>query len=750
MKDIPIKNTGDTYSSGEFNTFYQNSKTPIEDSGQTLSEGDLTQQSKAMAIYASTSNFYTDGGTAGSYILTPIDDLESPPVLKDGMSVKFSPANDNVLVLPVTSVTRSGSTATVTTTSPHNLITGGLVLIQGAVEIEYNGIFQITVTGASTFQYTLIGTPSTPATGTITTTAGESTVTVGALASTRITRENGSGLRPNDLQVGVDVILRYKDSANVFLLLFPFEIAEFYLDLGTGSPVGEQYILISTGGKKAPNDYFNGFFVSFRPLASNTIGNPVLNIGGLGDKTITKEDGISNIAINDIVTTQDANFRFDTANDVFILLNGVASAFTDFTTFYTDSGIADAYVLTAAGGLMSPTSYFEGMFVRFRPDNSNTGASTANVSSLGLKDIKLSDGTTNPPAGFISTETDTYLRFDTANDALVFSEGFQPATTTEKGASFLFKRITLTTGASILDIDFGAGNFIFANGSGSAQVSALTKESDAAWATGDNAGGMPAQVTKTGTFDTTGTTVDGTGSLFLSEFNVGDVLFKTTGGQARTIDTITSDILMTIKTAYTIDAVGNLVKKNGLSPLATYHCFALSNADGSTTDFGFDTDITAVNLLADTAVVAAGLTKSGRQGSRLSNVSGVFLSMFQIGKSSYYTTRLADINITSLIATESFRTLTTPFGLEVEVFLSVELDDNTGSIVLITSPSEVDIAPTTAFSTIVSLGNASSAKAEIEIITNTLSQIRDRADAVYTVNTYILTNKGWDDKQLQD
>lgn len=381
MKDIVIKNTGDTYQSSEFNTFYQNSKNQVVSSGQTMSEADLTQGSKALAIYAATSTFYTDGGTAGDYILSPIDTLLAPDALIDGMLVRFKPQNNNVLILSVTSITRSGSTATVTTTSPHNLVTSGLVLIQGATpEVEYNGIYQITVTGPSTFTYPVIGTPGTPAGGTITVTAGESNVTVDSLPSTRITRENGSGVLPNDLQSGIDTALRYDLGTDAFLLIFPFETAQFYIDTQNGSPVGEEYILIAAGGQQAPSNYFNGFGVSFRPGASNTIGNPVLNIAGLGDKTITKEDGLSNIAINDIITTEDTELRFDSLHDVFILLNGQSSSFVDFTTFYTDSGSANAYILAAAGGLQAPTSYFEGMLVRFRPDNNN--GITVTVTSL--------------------------------------------------------------------------------------------------------------------------------------------------------------------------------------------------------------------------------------------------------------------------------------------------------------------------------------------------------------------------------
>lgn len=69
--------------------------------------------------------------------------------------------------LSVSSITRNGSTATCTTTSNHKAVTGDSVTISGATETEYNGTFTITVTGATTFTYTVSGTPDAPATGTI-------------------------------------------------------------------------------------------------------------------------------------------------------------------------------------------------------------------------------------------------------------------------------------------------------------------------------------------------------------------------------------------------------------------------------------------------------------------------------------------------------------------------------------------------------------------------------------------------------
>ena len=73
----------------------------------------------------------------------------------------------NALGRTVSSITRSSTTATVTTSIDHEYSTGDYIVISGATQTEYNGVFQITVTGDTTFTYTVSGSPATPATGTI-------------------------------------------------------------------------------------------------------------------------------------------------------------------------------------------------------------------------------------------------------------------------------------------------------------------------------------------------------------------------------------------------------------------------------------------------------------------------------------------------------------------------------------------------------------------------------------------------------
>jgi len=70
----------------------------------------------------------------------------------------------------VSTITRAGQVATVTTAAPHGLNDGEPVTIAGANQSQYNGIFQISNISTTQFSYVVTGSPATPATGTITST----------------------------------------------------------------------------------------------------------------------------------------------------------------------------------------------------------------------------------------------------------------------------------------------------------------------------------------------------------------------------------------------------------------------------------------------------------------------------------------------------------------------------------------------------------------------------------------------------
>lgn len=64
----------------------------------------------------------------------------------------------------VTSITRDGSTATVTLTSGHGFVVDQVVLIAGCDQVEYNGEFTVTAITSNTVSFTVAGEPVSPAT----------------------------------------------------------------------------------------------------------------------------------------------------------------------------------------------------------------------------------------------------------------------------------------------------------------------------------------------------------------------------------------------------------------------------------------------------------------------------------------------------------------------------------------------------------------------------------------------------------
>lgn len=85
---------------------------------------------------------------------------------QSGKGLQFSTGTSLKPPLFVTSITSSGTTATVTTRFPHCMGVGSTVLVEGCEQGAYNGTFTIvTVPSATTFTYTMQATAVSPATG---------------------------------------------------------------------------------------------------------------------------------------------------------------------------------------------------------------------------------------------------------------------------------------------------------------------------------------------------------------------------------------------------------------------------------------------------------------------------------------------------------------------------------------------------------------------------------------------------------
>ena len=118
-------------------------------------------------------NISTDGGN----FLVACNGAD-PTLVYDGTRWAFIATTTTAQT--ISSITNVTTTATLTTASPHGLVTGNRVTISGTTPAAYSGTFTITVTGSSTFTYTMLTNP------------GGSASTVGIYTVTGITGVNSN------------------------------------------------------------------------------------------------------------------------------------------------------------------------------------------------------------------------------------------------------------------------------------------------------------------------------------------------------------------------------------------------------------------------------------------------------------------------------------------------------------------------------------------------------------------------------
>jgi hypothetical protein len=155
-----------------------------------------------------------------------------------------------------------------------------------------------------------------------------------------------------------------------------------------GRNVPDAYLYSYDVGTNTPKDTYSddGLITpNANPLQSDGAGrffNVYLGAGGY--KLVVRDS-------NDIVIwTQDDYYQALDGSDLANIDADIAAVEQQNArtgAVYTDSGAADAYVLTEAGPGVTPTAYVTNMMITFQPANANTGASTVNVSSLGSRNL---------------------------------------------------------------------------------------------------------------------------------------------------------------------------------------------------------------------------------------------------------------------------------------------------------------------------------------------------------------------------
>jgi hypothetical protein len=141
-------------------------------------------------------------GVTVSLVISPVT-VQVTTVKTDGTALGSVPvllaASDGTGPFPfeevVTQITSAASVATVTHTG-HGMASNDKVLIAGdaSTEPEYVGVKQITFIDANSYSYTISGTPTSPASGTITSTfvalEGTSDSGTGIISTTRVYGSN--------------------------------------------------------------------------------------------------------------------------------------------------------------------------------------------------------------------------------------------------------------------------------------------------------------------------------------------------------------------------------------------------------------------------------------------------------------------------------------------------------------------------------------------------------------------------------
>lgn len=354
-------------------------------------------------------------------------------------------------------------------------------------------------------------------------------------------------------------------------------------------------------------------------------------------------------------------------------LGQVLEAITNLQNLGDAAGAANTY--TSAYATNSSTRYL------IKINITNTGASTLNGTAM--QKFNGAGVLVALEAGDLQANQNYDLLDNGVSIVVLNPTSLVNATTTASGASLLNNPISISNGTDTdHDIDFTAGNFQFADGSGQAVANALTKQIDATWAAGDAAGGLADALT--------------------------------------------------------------------LSADTTYHCFALSNAAGSSTDFGFDTSITATNLLSDTAVIAAGLIKYKRIASLITNSSSNIINGTYVFNDSGYTfiftTPITELSMASVATTKTDLTITTPADIYVMAILNANLRDTGSVAVNIFNNGEADSVPAVNISHLYVDGSGTIATNSPQILAfNSLISYRSTVASIInlTIKSY-----GWTDINL--
>lgn len=180
---------------------------------------------------------------------------------------------------------------------------------------------------------------------------------------------------------------------------------------------------------------------------------------------------------------------------------------------------------------------------------------------------------------------------------------------------------------------------------------------------------------------------------------------------------------------------GGLASGLTLAASTTYYLFLISN--GTTVDAGFDTSLTAINLLA-----GSGYSYYRRVASLKTNASSNFVRFIAREEGNAidfrFKTKITDVSLTTLSTTKAALTLSAPSNTKAKITCCYVDNDTTPNHVVIFEDNQDDL--TIARSNATTLANSSYASIpEIQLYVNSSSQIFYKAEDTGAASFYINT-----------
>lgn len=174
-----------------------------------------------------------------------------------------------------------------------------------------------------------------------------------------------------------------------------------------------------------------------------------------------------------------------------------AANYTGSADYFIDSGVVDAYVINAISPKLAPTAYADGLRVRFIPTNTNTGASTVNLNSLGAQAIKKYGRTVDVEPGDLTQGRVTELTFNQSDDVFELISLDNPIVVESIPLFKSFSGLALSNNTVTPDtkLDIAAGTFKDRDTAAASTLSnPIIKLLDAVWMAGSNVGGRASGV----------------------------------------------------------------------------------------------------------------------------------------------------------------------------------------------------------------------------------------------------------------